>query len=368
MGVTIKQGSNGNGGGGGGGQKQTLTSPNQTIDVQETNTGHTVDVAQNVLDKLNNKQDKMIIGGMQTNALLSLSLVERNGYNTTIPRNIGHYVPLLEIQSHNIGKSQFEFSIFGREDSMNYYGRYLFTSWANNYKFELLDYCQDIINQNSSNYVYKYDSIVAFKIYSSNNYTRYLICKKQISLAGQLDAYFFNILGQDIRFCYSKKYYSGNDQSWYDPLECIKINQNYTTWSWRYKDGCSSREEESELSSAYDKSVTLTNLTEIKPTPSIIKPLTIDDVPFTGVEPRTIDTRDQYATGVIGLTPPAEQYKAFQVDCTIYTGTEIQSYTWTNYAYLNFASFDNSKCYIVYCFLKGGVTYPGYIIEIANSF
>lgn len=362
MGVTIKQGSNGNGGGGGG-QKQTLTSPLGTIDVQETNTGHTVDVSSTLLDTINNKQDKMVIGGFQTNALLSLSLLERDGSPGSVPRTLGHYVPLLEIQSFNIGKSQFEFSVFSREDSMNYYGRYLFTSWANNYKFELIDYCND-----NSNGVFSYDNIVAFKIYSNNNYTRYLICKKIISTAGILDAYFFNLLSQDIGFCYSKKYYTRNKQSWYNNLECIQITQNYTTWSWRYKNGCSSLQEESELDSTYDKSVTLTNLTEIKPTPSIIKPLTIDDVPFTGVEPRTIETRDMYADGVLGLTPPAEQYKAFLLTCSVHTGADMQNYTWTNYAYLNFASFDNSKCYMVYALLKGGVTYPGYIIEIANSF
>lgn len=362
MGVTIKQGSNGTGGGGGG-QKQTLTSPNQTIDVQVTNTGHTVDVSSELLDTINNKQDKIIVSGMQTNALLSLSFLERNGEPSGIPRTLGHYIPLLEIQSYNIGKSQFEFSIFSREDSMNYYGRYLFTSWAGSSKFELIDYCND-----NSNGVFNSQNIIAFKIYNSSNYTRYLICKKIISTSGILDAYFLNILNQDTGFCYSKKYYTRAKQTYYNDLECIKVNQNFTSWSWRYKDGCSSLQEESELSSTYDKTVDLTTLTEIKPTPSIIKPLTIDDVPFTGVEPRTIETRDQYATGVIGLTPPAEQYKGFQVDCTIYTGTEIQNYTWTNYAYLNFSNFDNTKCYIVYCFLKGGVTYPGYIIEIANSF
>lgn len=356
--INIKQGIPGTGGGGGS-QKQTLISPKQTINVEETNTGYAIDVDDNLINKIDNKQDKIIVSGLQTNSLLTLSFIERQ--NGGIPRNIGHYIPLIEIQSYNIGKSQFEFSIFSREDSMNYYGRYLFASWANNYKFELVDYCNE-----NSNGVFNYDSIVAFKIYSSNNYTRYLICKKIISLSGILDAYIVNITTQDVSFCYSKKYYSRSKQPYYNDLECVQISNNYTTWNWRYKDGCSSLLEESELDSSYDKSVTLTSLTEIKPTPSIIKPLIIDDVPFTGVESRSIYTGDFYADGIMGIDPLPT--KSFLISCSIYTGTEIKKYSWNDYAFINFSAFDNNKIYWVYQLYRNNVTYPGYIIEIANHF
>ena len=224
-----------NGGSGGQGQKQTLVSPNNTIDVQETQTGHEIEVAQSMIDIINNKQDKIVVGSFQTNSILSMSLLERTNAQAAITnRVLGNYVPLIEIQCVNNGKSQFEFSIFSREDSMNYYGRYLLTTWNGSNttcKFELIDYCND-----NNNNVFNATNIVAIKLNpkKNNSYARYLICKKIISTNGVLDAYFVNILSQDLGFCYSKKYYTRSKQDYYNQLECIKIDKSVTEWTWYF--------------------------------------------------------------------------------------------------------------------------------------
>ena len=359
-----------NGIGGGASVKQTLVSPLNTIDVTETSTGHEIDVNNALIEIINNKQDKVVVGGFQTNALYSMSFVERQNVTppnpNILPRRIGYYVPLLEIQSINVGKSQFEFSLFSREDGMLYYGRYLFCSHNNNVKFELLDYCQDqqFINPPS----FTPTNVIAFKIYNDGNYTRYLICKKVISTGGSaaLDAYFFNILSQDIGFCYSKKYYSRNQQPYFTPQEFIHISTDYLDWEWYWNNSCDTLEKEYAIQGNvnYKHSVTLENCQQYTPTPSIIKPLTINGEAFTGVSPKSISTEDWFADGVVGVNP--DGYHDLFCTCQVVTGSYLDS-SYNNHVFLNFSAPDINKKYVVYGFItnKGNGYYiPGYVIEI----
>lgn len=352
----------------------TLTSPDESIKVTEITNGHEIEVSERLKETINNKQDKMIVGGYQTNAIYSMSLIERDGAG--IPRTIGHYVPLLEIQSFNNSKSQFEFSIFSREDSMNYYARYLFTtSTSLAPKFELLDYCLDQ-NSNMIPPTFRFDSIVAFKIYNSGSYSRFLICKEIISDAGVLDAYYFNILSQDIGFCYSKKYYTRNEQSYYTPWEFVQNSQNYlTNWTWKYVNGINTAKAEYELPENENTlhSVDLSTLTEgngglIKPTPSIIKPLTIDGEPFYGTTPRTIETKEWYTgDGIIGIDPNPYETRRL-VHMTLWKGSELKNFSWTDLAFINFSTIDDDKIYWVYEVYNDTSQRSGYIIETPNNF
>lgn len=356
--------------GGGSMDDYSLTSPNNTIQVVDVKNGHEIEVDPQLMETINNKQDKMVVGGFQTNAIYSMSFIERDG-GGGIPREVGHYVPLLEIQSFNNSKSQFEFSIFSREDSMNYYGRYLFsTSTSLQPKFELLDYCVDQNKNQIITDTYKWDSIVAFKIYNSAKYSRFLICKKIRSTDGNLDAYFFNILSQDIGFCYSKKYYSRNQQSYYTPWEFVNVTNNFTTWSWKYVDGIETAKAEYELPENVSTlhTVDLLQLTEIKPTPSIIKPLTIDDEPFYGVENRSIETKEMYtANGILGVDPNPYDIRR-KIFCSIWKGTELAQYDWSELAFVNFSTIDNDKIYWVYEVYTESTYRTGYIIETPNNF
>ena len=369
---------------GGSGEKQTLISPLNTINVTETETGHEIDVDNTIIETINNKQDKMIVGNFQTNAILSLSLLERNDSAGAIQnRVIGNYVPLIEIQCVNNGKSQFEFSVFSREDSMNYYGRYLLTTWNGsnpNCKFELLDYCND-----NNNNVFNATNIVAIKLNpkESNQLARYLICKKIISTSGALDAYFVNILSQDLGFCYSKKYYTRSPQVYYNPLEVIQISQSVTRWNWYFNYNFNNwnnfpgekgliKEEEYKNNPIYAQTADLTNtdtstddyVVYYYPTPSIIKPLTINGTQFTGVEPRSINTEDWFADGVVGEN--ADGYHDLYCSCQVVAGSHLDS-SYQNHVYLNFSTPDVTKKYVVYGFItnKGNGYYiPGYVIEI----
>lgn len=360
-----------NGLGGGTSVKQTLVSPMHTIDVIETSTGHEIDVDNSIIETINNKQDKIIVGGMQTNAVCSMSFLERNdGGENSIPRDLNHYIPLLEVQSINNSKSQFEFSIFSREDGMEYYGRYLFTSHGTKVKFELLDYSlnQEFITSPNS---FSPTNIVAFKIYESSTYARFLICKKIISTVGQLDAFFFNILAQDIGFCYSKKYYSRNPQIYFAPQEFIHVNQNYLNWDWYWNNSCDSLEKEYAIQgqSQYLHSVVLNNCTMYVPTPAIIKTLTFNEytqqqLDFKGIEAAKVNTLDYWIDGINGLNPNFnDRYRTIQLECEIMTGTEMSQYTWDKFAFVNFSVFDNNKCYFVFRTLRSGLTQFGFIIE-----
>lgn len=365
-----------NGLGGGTSVKQTLVSPMHTIDVTETSTGHEIEVAQTIIDKIDGKQDKIIVGGFQTNALYSMSFVERENVNppnpNILPRRIGYYVPLLEIQSINLGKSQFEFSLFSREDGMTYYGRYLFCSHNGNVKFELLDYCQDqqFINPPS----FTPNNVVAFKIYSDGQFDRYLICKKVISTGGSaaLDAYFFNILSQDIGFCYSKKFYSRNQQVYFTPEEFVHISTDYLDWEWYWNNTCDTLQKEYAIQGDvnYKHSVTLNDCLMYTPTPSIIKPITFnefdpnDEKKYYGLEPIKIETKNYYIDGIEGLNQYWEdKYKTINMDGAIYTGDELSQYSWNNFSYVNFSTIDPSKCYWVFRAARSGLTQFGFIIE-----
>lgn len=378
-----------NGIGGGTSVKQTLVSPMGTIDVTETSTGHEIDVDSSIIETINNKQDKIVVGKFQTNAILSMSLLERNGAQNAISnRVIGNYVPLIEVQCVNNGKSQFEFSVFSREDSMNYYGRYLLTTWNGSdptCKFELLDYCND-----NNNDVFNATNIVAIKLNpkKNNSYARYLICKKIISTNGVLDAYFVNILSQDLGFCYSKKYYTRSPQVYYNPLECIQINQSVTNWTWYFDynmpnwndySGNDGLQKESEFygNPAYAQYADLTNTDSstddyVKyyyPTPAIIKTLTFNEytqqqLDFKGVEAAKVNTLDYWIDGINGLNPNFDdRYRTIQLECEIMTGTEMSQYTWDKFAFVNFSVIDNNKCYFVFRTLRSGLTQFGFIIE-----
>lgn len=379
----------GNGGSGGQGQKQTLVSPNNTIDVQETQTGHEIEVNHTIIETINNKQDKIIVGNFQTNAILSMSLLERNNSSGAITnRVLGNYVPLIEIQCVNNGKSQFEFSVFSREDSMNYYGRYLLTTWNGsnpNCKFELLDYCND-----NNNNVFNATNIVAIKLNpkESDQLARYLICKKIISTSGILDAYFVNILSQDLGFCYSKKYYTRSPQTYYNPLEVIQISQSVTRWNWYFNYNFNHwgdfpgekgliKESEYQNNPIYAQTADLTNtdtntddyVEYYYPTPAIIKTLTFNEytkqqLDFKGVEPGKVNTLDYWIDGIDGLNPNFDdRYRTIQLECEIIAGSEMAQYNWSKFSYVNFSAFDNNKCYFVFRTLRTGLTQFGFIIE-----
>lgn len=378
-----------NGSGGGGGAKQTLTSPLQTIDVTEVSTGHEIDIAENWINTINNKQDKVIVGNFQTNAILSMSFLERNGSTGAIKnRVLGNFVPLIEIQCVNNGKSQFEFSVFSREDSMNYYGRYLLTTWNGSNptcKFELLDFCSD-----NGNNVFNATNIMAIKLNpkANNQLERYLICKKIISTNGVLDAYFVNILSQDLGFCYSKKYYTRSPQDYYNPLEVIQEDSSVTSWTWYFDYNFNNwadypgakgliKEEEYKNNPTYAHTADLTNtdsstddyVVYYYPTPTIIKTLTFNEytkqqLDFKGVEQAKVNTLEYWIDGIEGLNPNFEdRYRTIQLDCEIITGTEMSQHSWTNFAYVNFSVFDNNKCYFVFRTLRTGLTQFGFIIE-----
>lgn len=370
-------------------EKQTLISPQHTIEVTETETGHEVDVNPQIIETINNKQDKIIVGNFQTNAILSMSLLERTGSQSAITnRVIGNYVPLIEIQCVNNGKSQFEFSVFSREDSMNYYGRYLLTTWNGSNptcKFELLDYCND-----NGNDVFNASNIIAIKLNpkANNQLARYLICKKIISTSGVLDAYFVNILSQDLGFCYSKKYYTRSPQVYYNPLEVIQINQSVTSWQWYFDynmpnwnnyaglDGLE-KEDEFKNNPALLQSADLANtdsstddyVVYYYPTPAIIKPLIFNEytkqqLDYKGVENAKVNTLDYWIDGIEGLNPNFDdRYRTIQLECQIITGTEMAQYDWSKFAYVNFSVIDNDKCYFVFRTLRTGLTQFGFIIE-----
>lgn len=378
-----------NGGSGGQGGKQTLVSPNNTIDVQETQTGHEIEVAQSMIDIINNKQDKIVVGSFQTNSILSMSLLERTNAQAAITnRVVGNYVPLIEIQCVNNGKSQFEFSIFSREDSMNYYGRYLLTTWNGSNttcKFELIDYCND-----NNNNVFNATNIVAIKLNpkKNNSYARYLICKKIISTNGVLDAYFVNILSQDLGFCYSKKYYTRSKQDYYNQLECIKIDKSVTEWTWYFDynvanwndyPGNAGLQKESEFNGnpTYEQYADLTNtdsstddyVVYYYPTPAIVKSITFDkyapqEKTYRGVEDVEVNTTDFYIDGITGLnTNPDDRYKTIRLSCEISTGSDLSQYSWDNFSFVNFSTIDNTKCYWVFRAIRSNTTQFGFIIE-----
>lgn len=380
-----------NGIGGGTSVKQTLVSPNHTIDVTETPTGHEIDVDRNIIETINNKQDKIIVGNFQTNAILSMSLLERadeEAAGAIKNRIIGNYVPLLEVQCVNNGKSQFEFSVFSREDSMNYYGRYLLTTWNGsnpNCKFELLDYCND-----NNNNVFNATNIVAIRLNptESSQLARYLICKKIISTSGILDAYFVNIISQDLGFCYSKKYYTRSPQPYYNPLEVIQISQSVTRWDWYFNYDLNNwgdfpgekgliKEAEYQGNPIYAQTADLTNtdtntddyVIYYYPNPSIIKQLDFDkytrhQISFNGVEKKEVNTKEFWIDGIDGLhSNPDDRVLAINFLGEIKTGAELAQYSWDNYSFVNFSTIDNSKCYFIFTALKMGMTQIGFIIE-----
>lgn len=187
-----------------GGEKYTLVeSQDDSISVENIVGGYNIQVGEAIKELINSKQDIIKVGGIQSTAIYSMSFdVKYNGFNATV----GEYVPLLYIESINLGKSQFEFEVFSREDSSLYYGRYIFSSFGDNFRFAMLEYLNDGIKH--ADYLKK-DSVVCVPV----GYRNFLICKK--IEVNDYDFFFCNILMQDISYCISTKYYSRGAQDYY---------------------------------------------------------------------------------------------------------------------------------------------------------
>lgn len=197
-----------NGGANGADSNIIVESQDNSIEVNEIEGGYNVEVGEEIKELINSKQDIIKVAGIQSTSIYSMSFdVKYNGFRAIV----GEYVPLLYIESINLGKSQFEFEVFSREDSTLYYGRYIFSSFGDNFRFYMLEYVNDGINH--ADYLKK-DSVVCVPV----GYRNFLICKK--IEVNDFDFFFFNILMQDISYCISTKYYSRGKQTYY-------IDNNY---------------------------------------------------------------------------------------------------------------------------------------------
>jgi len=186
-----------------GGEKKTLVeSQDDSISVENIVGGYNIQVGEAIKELINSKQDIIKVGGIQSTAIYSMSFDVNYSFSATV----GEYMPLLYIESINLGKSQFEFEVFSREDSTLYYGRYIFSSFGDNFRFAMLEYLNDGIN--NSGY-FKKDSIVCVPV----GYRNFLICKKIEVIS--YDFFYCNILMQDIGYCISTKYYSRFKQDYY---------------------------------------------------------------------------------------------------------------------------------------------------------
>lgn len=198
-----------------------VESQDNSIKVNEIEGGYNVEVGEEIKELINSKQDIIKVAGIQSTAIYSMSFdVKYNGFSATV----GEYIPLLYIESINLGKSQFEFEVFSREDSTLYYGRYIFASFGDNFRLEMLEYVNDGIK--NSGY-FKKDSVVCVPI----GYRNFLICKKVE--VNSLDFFFFNILMQDISYCISTKYYSRGKQSYYidnNYQKFVQIRESISTY------------------------------------------------------------------------------------------------------------------------------------------
>lgn len=204
------------------GEKNTLVeSQDESISVENIAGGYNIQVGETIKELINSKQDIIKVGGIQSTSIYSMYFdVKYNGFSATV----GEYVPLLYIESINLGKSQFEFEIFSREDSTMYYGRYIFSSFGDNIRFAMLEYLEDGIKHTG---YFKQDSVVCVP----TGYRNWLICKKvEIN---DFDFFYCNILMQDISYCISTKYYSTGKQSYYidnNYQKFVQIRESISTY------------------------------------------------------------------------------------------------------------------------------------------
>lgn len=206
----------------GGGEKKTLVeSQDESISVENIAGGYNIQVGETIKELINSKQDIIKVGGIQSTSIYSMSFdVRYNGFSAIV----GEYVPLLYIESINLGKSQFEFEVFSREDSTLYYARYIFSSFGDNFRFYMLEYVNDGINH--TDYLKK-DSVVCVPI----GYRNFLICKK--IEVDDFDFFYCNILMQDIGYCISTKYYSRWMQDYYintSYQKFVQIRESISTY------------------------------------------------------------------------------------------------------------------------------------------
>lgn len=209
-----------NGGASGTDSNIIVESQDNSIEVNEIEGGYNVEVGEEIKELINSKQDIIKVGGIQSTAIYSMSFDVNYSFSATV----GEYMPLLYIESINLGKSQFEFEVFSREDSTLYYGRYIFSSFGDNFRFAMLEYLNDGIK--NSRY-FKRDSIVCVPI----GYRNFLICKKIEVIS--YDFFYFNILMQDIGYCISTKYYSRFKQDYYidnSYQKFVQIRESISTY------------------------------------------------------------------------------------------------------------------------------------------
>lgn len=189
-----------------------IESSNNSVTVEEITGGYNLAVSEQILNAINNKQDIINVAGVQSTAIYSMSFaVGYSGFRASE----GEYIPLIYIEDRNLGKSQFEFEVFSREDSALYYARYIFASFGDNYRFVMLEYVDDEINNRG---YFNKQSVVCVPIGHRN----YLICKRVEENQGY-DFFFCNILMQDALFCFSTKFYSRGTQPYY-------INNDYQSF------------------------------------------------------------------------------------------------------------------------------------------
>lgn len=204
-----------------GGEKNTLVeSQDDSISVENIAGGYNIQVGETIKELINSKQDIINVSGIQSTAIYSMSFDVKYSFSATV----GEYMPLLYIESIDLGKSQFEFEVFSREDSTLYYGRYIFSSFGDNFRFYMLEYVNDGIKH--ENYLKK-DSVVCVPI----GYRNFLICKK--IEVNDFDFFFCNILMQDIAYCISTKYYSRGKQSYYvdnNYQRFVQIRESISTY------------------------------------------------------------------------------------------------------------------------------------------
>lgn len=202
----------------------TLESSDNTIDVQTTETGHDIKVAQNIIDTLNNKQDIPIAGGLRTNGIEARYFgINLSGYPDTCITgvHINDYIPLFEIYAFNGGKSQLSFELISREDSAGYYSKFFFASRGTSFIFIRTDYYNKPVIASGEGYFDKNAIVVV------QDSDRYLICKK--TLKTDFDAYIVNDFYRDSSsYCKIQRYTTFTESHFTDPD--IKRASAMTMW------------------------------------------------------------------------------------------------------------------------------------------
>ncbi len=197
-----------------------VESQDNSIEVNKVDGGYNIEVGEQIKELINSKQDIINVAGIQSTAIYSMSFDVNYSFDATI----GEYIPLLYIESINLGKSQFEFEVFSREDTSLYYGRFIFASFGDNFKFAMLEYVSDPVKNLES---LKKDSVVCVPV----GYRNWLICKK-IEVQ-YFDFFYCNILMQDTGYCISTKYYSRWGQPYYTDnnyQKFVKINNSISSF------------------------------------------------------------------------------------------------------------------------------------------